>query len=204
MISHPISEPRCQDSLLRAVDAAFSVHLGVLIMLNLPCQLNSSGFMWQWGKNTRSDFTIKKIPSVIHVQSSFLPRQANIGLRRFTQWFMTKLCGTAVVWMSTVSLGDSLWRAVPRGDATLSLSAMHMILHIWGEGTVRSPVGLILLMPPSRMQTLGYFIFTRWAANWKKRSCYRNHSRVSPVPGFCQTVRDKGIFIAIVAIITFA
>lgn len=52
VISHPISEPRCQDSLLRAADAAFSVHLGVLIMLILPCQLNSSGFMWHRGKNT--------------------------------------------------------------------------------------------------------------------------------------------------------
>ena len=44
-----------------------------------------------------------------------------------------------------------------------------LVLHIWGEGTVRRPVGLILLMPPSRIQILGYFIFTRWAANWKKK-----------------------------------
>lgn len=44
-----------------------------------------------------------------------------------------------------------------------------LVLHIWGDGMVRRPVGLILLMPPSRMQILGYFIFTRCAANWKKK-----------------------------------
>lgn len=33
---------------------------------------------------------------------------------------------------------------------------------------MRRPVGLILLIPPSRMQTRGYLFFTRWAANWSR------------------------------------
>lgn len=89
-------------------------------------------------------------------------------------------CGIAVVWMSTCVSGKQPVKSCAWGDATLCWSATHMVLHIWGEGTVRSPVGLILLMPPSRIQTLGYFIFTRWAANWKNR-------RVTEVtPGFLQ------------------
>lgn len=135
--------------------------------------------MWQRGRNTWSDFTIRKIPSVIHVQSRFLPRQVNTGIRRFTQWFMTKRCGTAVVWMSTCVSGTACEELCLGQCHPLLVSHAHG-LHIWGEGTVRSPVGLILLMPPSRMQTLGYFIFTRWAANWKKRSV------TEIIPGFLQ------------------
>lgn len=71
--------------------------------------------------------------------------------------------------MSTCVSGRQPVKSCAWGDVTLCWSATHMVLHIWGEGTVRSPVGLILLMPPSRIQTLGYFIFTRWAANWKNR-----------------------------------
>lgn len=39
---------------------------------------------------------------------------------------------------------------------------------IWGEGTVRRPVGFSLLMPPSRMQTRGKATLTRCAANCEK------------------------------------
>lgn len=41
---------------------------------------------------------------------------------------------------------------------------------IWGEGTVRRPVGFSLLMPPSRMQTRGKATLTRCAANCEERS----------------------------------
>lgn len=39
---------------------------------------------------------------------------------------------------------------------------------IWGEGTVRRPVGFSLLIPPSRMHTRGKFTFTRCDANWEE------------------------------------
>lgn len=36
---------------------------------------------------------------------------------------------------------------------------------IWGEGTVSSPVGFSLLIPPSKIQTRGKFTLTRCVAN---------------------------------------
>lgn len=41
---------------------------------------------------------------------------------------------------------------------------------IWGEGTVRSPVGFILLIPPSSTQTRSKLTFTKWVANWGRRT----------------------------------
>lgn len=72
--------------------AAFSVHLhpGFLIVLNLPCRLNSSGFMWQCGKKYMIRFYYQDNSSTIHVQPSFLPRQVNILVTRFTNLFHDK------------------------------------------------------------------------------------------------------------------
>lgn len=58
---------------------------------------------------------------------------------------------------------------------------------IWGEGTVRSPVGFSLLIPPSRIQTRGKFTFTRCAANWeeKKEKWFSGFTRsAGPLHGF--------------------
>lgn len=79
---------------------------------------------------------------------------------------MTKLYEDVTIWKSSSVREARVWTVVLWGVRLLCLFNSHaLVLHIWGEGTVRRPVGLILLMPPSRIQILGYFIFTRWAAN---------------------------------------
>lgn len=121
-------------------------------------------------KNTWSDFTMKKILSAIHVQSSFLDSWTFGSCVLKNKCLMTKLYEDVTIWKSSSVRVARLWTVVLRGVRLFCPFNSHaLVLHIWGDGTVRRPVGLILLMPPSRIQILGYFIFTRWAANWKKK-----------------------------------
>lgn len=71
------------------------------------------------------------------------------------------------------SSGQSCSRIIKKSSGLLWALAEAMVRwgrcgQIWGEGTVRRPVGFSLLMPPSRMQTRGKATLTRCAANCEK------------------------------------
>lgn len=142
-------------------------------MLRLPCQLNS-GLLSQCAKNTWSDFTVKKILSTTHVQSSLLLGSWTFGSWDLKKSLMTTLYGNVTLRSLVLSSRGKAVRSCAAGSwcPSVLLTVILLVLHIWGEGTVRRPVGLILLMPPSRIQILGYFIFTRCAANWKKEASF--------------------------------